>query len=56
MRRAIAWAMVVISAAGMAATQLGALGAGEPKLVLQLSWAALFFAGLDGLLIATEED
>ena len=43
--------MVLISAAGMAATQMGLIAESEPRVVLQLSWAALLFAGLDGLLI-----
>ena len=51
----VAWSMVVCSAAGIVATQLGALGEGEPKLVLQLSWAALLFSGLDAILIAHED-
>lgn len=56
MKKAIAWAMVLTSSAGMVATQLGAVGTGEPKLVLQLSWLALFFAGLDGILLTHGED
>lgn len=54
-RKTIAWAMLLLSAAGIAATQFGAVGQGEPKLVLQLSWAALFFSGLDGILIAHKD-
>jgi hypothetical protein len=47
--------MVLISLAGMTATQLGAIGESEPRLVLQLSWAALLFAGLDGVFVTDKE-
>jgi hypothetical protein len=50
-----AWVMTLGSAAGMVATQLELIGSGEPKVVLQLSWAALLFTGFDGLLISTED-
>lgn len=47
--------MAVGSATGIAATQAGWIGQAEPKLVLQLSWAALFFAGLDALMIVDDD-
>lgn len=43
--------MVGLSAVGMVATQLEFVGQSEPKLVLQLSWAALLFTGLDGIFV-----
>lgn len=51
----VAWLMAMGSVAGMVATQVGWIGAGEPKLVLQLSWGALLLTGIDGLLISTED-
>lgn len=39
---------------GMVLGQLGVVGQGEPKLVLHLSWAALFFTGLVGLIAASD--
>lgn len=47
--------MTGLSAAGMVASQLGAVGDGEPRLVLQLSWAALLFTGLDGIFVTHED-
>lgn len=40
----------VYGAGGAVLSQLGVIGGGEPKLVLHLSWAALFFTGLVGLI------
>lgn len=48
--------MIAVSAGGLVASQFELIGQAEPKLVLQLSWAALFFTGLDGVLIAHEKD
>lgn len=55
LKLAVAWAMALGSTAGMAATQLGWIGDGEPLVVLQLSWGALLLTGVDGLLIASED-
>jgi hypothetical protein len=55
-KKALAWMMTLGAAAGIGATQMRLIGEGEPLVVLQLSWAALLFAGLDGLLIASKED
>jgi len=54
-KKALAWLMTLGASAGIIATQAGWVGDGEPLLVLQLSWAALLFAGLEGLLIASED-
>lgn len=56
MKKAVAWAMVAVSVAGMTASQFELVGQTEPKLVLQLSWAALFFAGIDGALVAHKDE
>lgn len=48
--------MITGSLVGMTLSQLDLIAQGEPKIVLQLSWAALLFAGFDGLMIATEDD
>jgi hypothetical protein len=55
LKQIVAWMMAVGSATGIAATQAGWIGQAEPKLVLQLSWAALFFAGLDALMIVDDD-
>lgn len=55
MKKALAWLMVLTSAAGMIATQFGVIAEGEPRVVLQLSWAALLFSGFDGLLITKDD-
>jgi hypothetical protein len=47
--------MTVYGLAGGIASQIGWVGKGEPKLVLHLSWAALFFAGLVGLIAAVDD-
>jgi hypothetical protein len=54
-KKALAWGMVAISTAGMIATQTGTVGSGEPRLVLQLSWAALLFSGLDGIFVTHDD-
>jgi hypothetical protein len=51
---AVAWVQVLYGGGGMAASGLGLVGASEPKLVLHLSWAALFFTGLVGLIAADD--
>lgn len=55
MKKILAWAMVILSAAGIAATQLELVGESEPRLVLQLSWGALLFAGLDGIFVVHDD-
>jgi hypothetical protein len=54
-KKVLAWAMVALSAAGIVATQLEFVGKSEPRLVLQLSWMALLFSGLDGIFVTHED-
>lgn len=55
-RKRLEWTVAGIQTAyggcGLVLGQLGVIGEGEPKLVLHLSWAALFFTGLVGLIAA----
>jgi hypothetical protein len=51
MKKVVAWVMLAGSATGSALSFAGIVGKNEPQLVLQLSWFALLFAAIDGLLI-----
>jgi hypothetical protein len=54
-KKVLAWAMVLVSAAGVIATQVELVGKSEPRLVLQLSWLALLFSGLDGIFVTHDD-
>lgn len=53
MKKVIAWVMLVGSTAGLILSSpwVRLIGKEEPPLVLALSWFALLFAAIDGLLI-----
>lgn len=58
-RKRLEWTVASIQTiyggGGAVLGQLGMIGEGEPKLVLHLSWAALFFTGLVGLIAAAND-
>jgi hypothetical protein len=58
-KKRLEWTVATIQAlyggCGAVLGQLGVVGKGEPKLVLHLSWAALFFTGLVGLIAAASD-
>lgn len=56
MKKALAWLMLSASAAGIVASAFGLVGEGEPQLVLQLSWFALFYSAVDALFIESKGD
>lgn len=55
-QKAVAWVQVVYGGGGAVLSQVGVIGGNEPKLVLHLSWLALFFTGLVGLIAASNGD
>lgn len=53
---AVALVQVIYGGGGAVLSQVGVIGGNEPKLVLHLSWLALFFTGLVGLIAASNGD
>lgn len=51
----LSWSLLVGSLIGTALSATEVIGKEEPKLVLLLSWFALVFAALDGVLIAQKD-
>jgi hypothetical protein len=56
-KKALAWAMVILSVGGLVTSvwPWRLYAEGEPVTVLALSWLALLFAGLDGVFVVHEE-
>lgn len=52
---AVAGIQVAYGGGGAVLSQVGVIGGSEPKLVLHLSWLALFFTGLVGLIAAADD-
>lgn len=55
MKRRIGWAMLTISVIGWPISAF-TLAKNEPQFILGLSWLALIYAAVDGLMIADKED